>query len=56
MDSNVFRSHERADPEGFLEELFTTRHDLVTLSNRAAQNRQACLAAVSVDDRRQLLA
>ena len=36
------RAGEAGDPEAFLDELFSVRHDLVTIGNRAAQNREAC--------------
>lgn len=38
------------DPEGFLEELFSVRHELVTVANRAAQTRSACESVAALSD------
>jgi Mg2+ and Co2+ transporter CorA len=39
------RAGQTGNPEAFLDELFSVRHDLVTIGNRAAQNREACVSA-----------
>ena len=36
------RERRTGDPESFLEEAFSTRHDLVTIANRAGQSHEAC--------------
>lgn len=42
------REGETGNPEKFLDEVFSVRHGLVTIGNRAAQTRQACMTLLSL--------
>jgi Mg2+ and Co2+ transporter CorA len=42
------RQAEMGDPETFLDELFSVRHELLTVANRAAQTREACATMAAI--------